>query len=139
MNFGEELGSKGFKLTYHVGKKVLHHVLFQVFHFGIYVGMHVGVDGGNMSIKGGNIGIHSPHFLLDHGEIMGQRIEARFKVLVVGVGHGERRAQEGGWVHMEKGLRVKGITMIDVKRGIQWCRSQIRGSGGGRDHEETNG
>jgi hypothetical protein len=36
------------------------------------------------------------------------------------VGHGERGAQERGrWVHIEKGLQVKGIR-------IQWDRSQIR-------------
>jgi hypothetical protein len=40
-----------------------------------------------------------------------------------------------GWVdHIEKGLWVKGITKIRVARGIQWCKSQIRGPEVGRVH-----
>jgi hypothetical protein len=54
-----------------------------------------------------------------------------FKVLVVGVGHGERETQEwGGWVCTEKGLLVKGTTTISAKRGIQWNRWEIRVSEG---------
>jgi hypothetical protein len=49
-------------MAFHVGKEVLHHILFQVFHFGVYGGMHVGIDGGN-------IGIDFPHFLLGRREI----------------------------------------------------------------------
>jgi len=53
------------------------------------------------------------------------------------VRHGERGAQERfGWVHIEKGLQVKDITMINKERGIQWGRSQIRGVGGSQYHRE---
>jgi hypothetical protein len=31
-----------------------------------------------------------------------------------------------GWVHWKKGLKIKGTTVIRVKGGIQWNRSQIR-------------
>jgi hypothetical protein len=33
------------------------------------------------------------------------------------------------WVHTKNGLWENGITTIREKRGIQWDRSQVRGSG----------
>jgi hypothetical protein len=84
------MGSEGFKLACHLGREAL----FQGFHFGVYGRIHFGIDGGN-------IVIYFPHFLLSHREIKFQGIEALFKFLVMGVGHGERGEHERcGWDHI---------------------------------------
>jgi len=40
------------------------------------------------------------------------------------------------WDHRENGVMGACITMIRVKRVIQWGRSKIRGAKGGWDHRE---
>ena len=57
-------------------------VMFDGFDFGVYGGMHVFIDGGN-------IGTELPHFLLGLYESRGQGIEVGFYVLAMGVGHDE--------------------------------------------------
>jgi hypothetical protein len=110
---------------FHVGREVL----FQVFHFGVYGGMHVGIDGGNIGID-----FRTSFWVMEKSDDKVLRCDSRSWLWVWAMVKGG--TGKGVWVHTEKGLWVKGIMMIRVKRGIQWGRSQIRGSEGGRDHRE---
>jgi hypothetical protein len=95
-------------------------VLFHVFHFSLYGGINGGIDGIH-------IGIDLFQFLMGPGGLSGQGIEVIFKFLIAGFDHGEGKQQEWGWwVCIEKGLLVKGTTMIGAKRGIQWNRWERR-------------
>jgi hypothetical protein len=98
IQFFQDLGSKGFNLVVNVANDVLPH----------------GISCLPCVTSSCFLSFHVVHFGVYSG------IEASFKVLVVGVCHGERETQEwGGWVRTWKGLLLKGTTTISEKRGIQ--------------------
>jgi hypothetical protein len=136
--FGEKWWVRGGKLSNDIhlgvdltseGCKLGREVLFHGFHFCVYRGMNILIDGDN-------IGTKFPHFLLGLCEIIGKGIEVDFKVLAMGVGHDEGGKRKGTDGTTKKELWVKGITMIRATRGIQWCKSQIRGLEGVWFHEK---
>ena len=47
-------------------------------------------------IDGGNIGTELSHFLLGLCEIRLQRIETRFQILAMGMGHDDKGTEKGG-------------------------------------------
>jgi hypothetical protein len=96
MHLGENHRSEGGNMGIE-GFNMGSEVLFDVLHFGIYGGVYVFIDGGN-------IGTDLSHFLLGFSEIIVQGIEVSSLVLAMGVGHdGEGKRQGTGGATQKMG------------------------------------